>query len=152
MNVIDAAHRTVHAYPGGSESLGPRIGMSPAVLRNKVNPNNSTHHLTLLEADEVIGVTGDHRILHELAAKHGYGLHLLDAHVGQADVISQLLETNAAKGEFAQVLQEALADKVVTPNEYQLLVRSGTTVQSALVLLLNMLRRMAAPPKDVGDA
>lgn len=68
MNIIDAAHKTVHAYPGGSESLAPRIAMSAAVLRNKVNPNNSTHHLTLVEASEVMGVTGDYRILHALAA------------------------------------------------------------------------------------
>ena len=47
MNVVDAAYLAVHTYPGGSESLGPRIGMSPAVLRNKVNPNCSTHHLSL---------------------------------------------------------------------------------------------------------
>ncbi|WP_341772648.1 phage regulatory CII family protein, partial [Burkholderia pseudomallei] len=47
MNIIDAAYAVVHDYPGGSESLAPRLGMSAAVLRNKVNPNNATHHLGL---------------------------------------------------------------------------------------------------------
>jgi hypothetical protein len=53
MNITDAAHKTVKDYPGGSEALAVRIGMSAAVLRNKVNPNNTTHHLTLAEASEI---------------------------------------------------------------------------------------------------
>ena len=36
MNTIDASWHTVHEYPGGSEALAPRLGMSAAVLRTKV--------------------------------------------------------------------------------------------------------------------
>ncbi len=35
MTPQDAFHATCHAYPGGCESLAPRLGMTPAVLRNK---------------------------------------------------------------------------------------------------------------------
>ena len=70
MNVTDAAHKTAHAYPGGCDALGDRMEMRPGVLRNKVNPNNDKHHLTLAEADEMMGLTGDHRILQALAAEH----------------------------------------------------------------------------------
>jgi hypothetical protein len=143
MNVVDSAHRTVHAYPGGSESLGPRIGMSPAVLRNKVNPNSTSHHLTLAEADQIMGVTGDHRILQDLAGNHGYGLHRLDVQGAGDDVISQLLKTNAAKGEFAQQLQAALDDKVVTRNEYLTLLDSSAAVQASLVLPLRKLSKLS---------
>src|SRR5690606_4424393 len=71
MNVIDAAYSTVHDYPGGAEALAARMGKSAAVLRSKVNPNTSTHHLTLAEADEILGKTRDLRMLHALAANHG---------------------------------------------------------------------------------
>ena len=71
MNVTDAADATVHDYPGGSESLAPRMGMSAAVLRNKVNPGNDRNHLSLSEADRLMRVTGDHRILQALADQHG---------------------------------------------------------------------------------
>lgn len=74
MNVVDSAHATVHDYPGGSESLAPRLGMSPAVLNSKVNPNTCTHHLTLLEAHTIMRLTADHRMLHELAHDLGYVL------------------------------------------------------------------------------
>jgi len=63
MNTIDAAYHTVHDYPGGAEALAPRMGMSAAVLRNKVNPNNTTHHLTYAEAQRIVALTGDVRML-----------------------------------------------------------------------------------------
>lgn len=71
MNIIDAAHALVHDYPGGSESLAPRLGMSAAVLRNKVNPNNQTHHLSLNEAVKATDVANDERVLEAWAAERG---------------------------------------------------------------------------------
>lgn len=139
MNLIDAAHKTVHDYPGGSQSLGPRIDMSPAILRNKVNPNNTTHHLTLAEADEIMSVTGDHRILHALAAQHGYVLQKADeaANVGSS-ILQVLLAANAAEGEFDRVLQEALADNVISPNEMKLINEAGMKQTSTLMALLKL--------------
>ncbi|MGL0786562.1 phage regulatory CII family protein [Xanthomonas translucens] len=116
MHIIDAAHKTVHAYPGGSESLAPRIGMSAAVLRNKVNPNNTTHHLTLAEASEVMGVTGDDRILHALAAQHGYTLQRVDTPT-TGSLLTALLSASSAKGKLAEIINEALTDGRITPNE-----------------------------------
>lgn len=157
MNIIDAAHKTVHDYPGGSESLGPRIGMSPAVLRNKVNPNNTTHHLTLQEASEIVGVTGDHRILHALAAEHDYILARTDAGEG-GNVLSLMLSASARKGEFAQLLHDSLKDGHITEREMRQLAGAGDDVKSAMVLLLRELRGMVgqrdvpgAAPRAVGS-
>jgi hypothetical protein len=72
VNIIDAAYSVAHDYPGGSESLAPRLGMSGAVLRNKVNPNNTTHHLTLAEALRMSQITGDVRIAEAIANELGY--------------------------------------------------------------------------------
>ena len=44
MTPQDAFHATCHAYPGGCESLAPRLGMTPAVLRNKARPGCHTNH------------------------------------------------------------------------------------------------------------
>jgi hypothetical protein len=116
MNIIDAAHKTVHAYPGGSESLAPRIGMSAAVLRNKVNPNNTTHHLTLAEASEIMGVTNDDRVLHALAAQHGYTLQRIDAPVA-GSLVAALLDAGELKGKLCQLIGDALDDGRITQNE-----------------------------------
>ena len=143
MNIIDAAHKTVHAYPGGSESLGPRIGMSAAVLRNKVNPNNTTHHLTLAEADEIMGVTGDHRLLQALASHHGYALQRLDMPADAGGVLQTLLHANAAEGDFDRVLGDALADGIITANELKAINDAGAAQQGATMMLLAKLRSVS---------
>lgn len=58
MNVTDAAYDTVHQHPGGSEALAPRLGISAAVLRGKVNPNSDRNLLSLQEADALMARTG----------------------------------------------------------------------------------------------
>lgn len=131
MNIQDAAHKTVKDYPGGSESLAPRIGMSAAVLRNKVNPNNITHHLTLAEASEVMGMSGDYRILHSLASEHGFTLHATDA-PDTGSIMCAMLAASAAKGDLAAILAKALADNMVTPNEASSIARACAAVQAAM--------------------
>ncbi|MBO0393934.1 phage regulatory CII family protein [Stenotrophomonas maltophilia] len=139
MNITDAAHKTVKDYPGGSEALAVRIGMSAAVLRNKVNPNNNTHHLTLAEASEIMGVTGDDRILHAMAAEHGYTLQKMQAD-GMASVMGAMLENAAKQGAFAQALQEALSDGLISENEMKAISGAGTAQVEAMINLLARLR------------
>lgn len=139
MNITDAAHKTVKDYPGGSEALAVRIGMSAAVLRNKVNPNNNTHHLTLAEASEIMGVTGDDRILHAMAAEHGYTLQKMQAD-GMASVMGAMLENAAKQGAFAQALQEALSDGLISENEMKVISSAGTAQVEAMINLLARLR------------
>ena len=64
----DAMHETVHrfAHHGrrGAEALAPMIGMQPGTLRNKVNPEIDTHHLSVAESVPVQLVT-QHFAIHE---------------------------------------------------------------------------------------
>lgn len=71
-DVQDAAYHTVHEYPGGADALAVRMGMSPNTLRHKVNPNNTTHHLTLREAVTIQELSNSHAILHSMADALGY--------------------------------------------------------------------------------
>lgn len=97
MNIIDAANATIHDYLGGSESLGPRMGLSAAVLRSKVNPRNGTQHLSIAEADRIMELTGDFRMLKALAHRHGFLLvESPDQEASDADMA--LLEQAAGLG------------------------------------------------------
>src|SRR5690606_12297895 len=122
MNTADAAWHTVHDYDGGSESLGPRVGISPAVLRNKVNPKNTTHHLTLAEARRITALTGDHRMLQAWAHEEGY--LLVKAPSGASDscdmaVLEQVVSLGVANGQFMQTIHAALADGRVDQGELE---------------------------------
>lgn len=70
--IEDAAYNTVHDYPGGAEALAPRMGKSAKVLDSKVNRNEFKHHLTLHEAVQIMGLTGDHRMLRAICRHLGY--------------------------------------------------------------------------------
>lgn len=146
MNITDTAHKTVRDYPGGSESLAPRLGMSAAVLRSKVNSNITTHHLTLAEADEMMSITGDHRILQELANQHGYTLQRIGDEGQGGSVLGEFLKANSLEGEFARTLQDALADDLITDNEMRAVVAAGNAYQAAFVKLLARVRVVAKGP------
>lgn len=132
MNTKDAAYHTVHDYAGGSESLGPRVGISAAVLRNKVNPNNETHHLTLAEAQRIVDITDDERILRAWA--HARGLLLIKAPEGSdcdMSVLEAVVETGVAHGQWMQTIHSALADGKVDTNEVQAIKAAKRVLQTA---------------------
>lgn len=145
MNVIDAADATVHDYPGGSESLGPRVGISSAVLRNKVNPNNDRNVLGLDEAQRIMRITGDHRILQASASELGYALVRIDAddQVALGSVLSMVLKVDATGGEFSRVVNAAVDDGIITPNEMAAIERAGSADQAAMIGLVARLRAFA---------
>lgn len=148
MNVQDAAYATVRAYRGGSESLAPRLGMSAAVLRGKVNPNNDRNILSLADADAIMGVTGDHRILHALAAEHGYTLQPMAEDSAEC-LMSAVLASSAAKGEMATVISAALEDGVITPNELADIKRACAALQAQVVAIA---KRAAAKVRQAPGA
>jgi len=147
VNVADAAYAVVHDYPGGSESLAPRMGMSAAVLRNKVNPHNTTHHLTVAEADRVTGITGDMRIVHALAGAHGAVVMPL----GDAEDASDMavLEVIAAlwsrSGALGTEVHGALADNVLTDVELERIRAAAYALQRQVLGLIGRLEDMAQP-------
>lgn len=140
MNVTDAADATVHDYPGGSESLAPRMGMSAAVLRNKVNPGNDRNHLTLAEADRLMRVTDDHRMLQALADQHGFVLQRADDVEQGGSLIAGVLAFGAAGGELHAVIHDAMADGLITEREMQAIERSAAAEHAAVIALIHRLR------------
>lgn len=146
MNTIDAAHATVHDYPGGSESLGPRVGISPAVLRNKVNPNNETHHLTLAEATRITDLTGDTRILQAWAHHSGYLLvKAPDANAASSDmaVLEQVVSLGVANGKFMQTINAALADGKVDQKELEAIREAERLLQTVAATVTQRMQGMA---------
>ncbi|SDV47930.1 phage regulatory CII family protein [Chitinasiproducens palmae] len=150
MNIADATHAMVHDYAGGSESLAPRIGMSPAVLRNKVNPNNATHHLTVAELDRLIGVTGDVRPLRALVHQHGYVMIPVSADgcAADLDVVEHLAVLMVRQGAVGKSVYETLADGRVEQHEVDHVKRNALAVSEALQHLVAALQGMSETRPD----
>lgn len=141
MNVNDAAYQTVHDYPGGAKALASRMDridrdgkvheFSPVVLGSKVNPNTSTHHLTLAEASTIMGLTDDHRILHALAAQHGYVLQATQRQT-TGSLICALLAAGEAKGDLSGIVRESLEDGEITLNEARAIGKACADLMDAV--------------------
>lgn len=144
MNITDAAYATVHDYPGGSVSLSPRLGMSSAVLRSKVNPNNDTHHLTLADADRMMGITNDHRILHALAANHGHVCFELppESPTGDLAILELVTHVWRGQGDVGRAIDETLADGRVDAAELPKVKDAVYHTIQALQTLLARLKEM----------
>lgn len=150
MNIGDAAYATVHDYPGGSEALAPRLGMSAAVLRNKVNPNNTTHHLSLAEAQRLVGLTGDKRILHALALEAGDVL--VEGCAGEAAASDMaILECMAlvfsGTGNLAKTIHEAFANGALSADEFDRIKAVAYVARRKIIRLMGRLETMVEGPR-----
>lgn len=123
MNSIDAVDRaafcTVH--DNGGVRLAKRMGMAPHLLLNKVNPDQTHNKLSLAEAVRLQLVTGDHRILHEIARILGYVVIRIENYPqsGPSDIELLTLygQWNASTGAVHHEIAEALDDQIVTEAE-----------------------------------
>ncbi len=145
MNIADAFYQTVHGTPGGCEALAVRLGMSSAILRNKANVNSVTNKPMLDDADRIMGITGDHRILHALAMNHGYVCVEVDPSTTASDmaVLELITQVWSANGDVGAEVNRALADGRVDPREIALIRAAVYRAERALQEMLARLAGMA---------
>lgn len=121
MSPQDAFHATCHDYPGGCESLAPRMGMTPGVLRNKANLHSTTNIPSLWDADRAMAVTGDYRVLHALAGNHAHVCIQIDDNTAPSDVAVLEMVTHVwrAHGGVGSAVDAALEDGRIEAHEVE---------------------------------
>ena len=146
MNIDDAAYAVVHDYPGGAASLAPRMGMSPAVLSSKVNPNTKTHHLTLREAVRATVITDDMRLLQAFGQEAGQIVLPSPTSDDEAASDMAVLELVAAvwgtQGNLGTTIHQALADGSLSGAEYELIKEAGSAAQAKIAALMRRFKGM----------
>ena len=147
MTPQDAFHATCHAYPGGCESLAPRMGMSSAVLRNKARPGCHTNHPTLADADHVMSLTGDYHVLHALAAAHGHVCVPVDADPAPSDLAVLELVTHVwrSHGNVGAAVDAAMADSRIEGGEVEQIRAAIYTNIQALQQMLARIEALQEP-------
>lgn len=133
MNVIDAAHKTVHNVKhGGSTAIAARMGMSSTVLNNKVNPNTESHHLRLDEALTIMEYTNDHSIIQAMAQRLGGVFCAVEGEATQASILMTALSTSACQGDVMSEMHKALEDGRIDCREREAL---QTKIQDTMQML-----------------
>lgn len=148
LDVLDAAYHTAHDYPGGVPALAQRMAMSPNTLAHKVGLNCNTHHLSLREAQTMMDVTGDVRVLHALAGALGYTC--ISLHTGgSATTLETVMQMAKEFGDVLGSVNSAVADGRVSHNEMQECERQAAQLIAALNGVLVTVRGMM--PKQPGQ-
>lgn len=157
MNLADAIYATVHEYPGGAESLGPRLGKRGTSLSAEVQIRTAAEVAAMHEAGRTVPKFGvldalktmrfanDRRILTAMALELGC-------------MVVQLPELDAdetpAAADVAQVAERfsklmggvvlSLADNRVTDNELHEVERQASILVAATQRMVHSMRRMNA--------
>lgn len=149
MNLLDAAYNVVHDYPGGADSLAPRVDKNPTTLSHEVS-GTGTAKLSLLTAEKITQRTGDLRILSTFATNCGQMLVPLP-HVGelpQDDCMLRLADSAREFGDFCREVAGDLADGQISDNE---LARIDTEC-GQLIASVHTLRESLALRHQAGKA
>ena len=153
MSVAQAAYETIHSAEGGGKVIAAKLGISYQVLMNKVNPNNSTHHLSLSESVNLIRASSDTRIIEAMANEFG-GTFVPLANLSEAppNLISDLATMAAEFGALMREVAEDVSDGQVSDNELARVEREAANLRHALAVLLADLRRMNQGLQTVAPA
>ncbi len=147
MNVLDAAYAVAHDYEGGCESLAPRIPMSSALLRNKVNPNNPANHLTLKEAVRLSVIARDPRIAQAFAAELGMVCIQMPSpdECADSDVIEFMAKSWETHGEVGAEVKRTFQDGRVERHEVRKVKDKAWSHIVTLLGLVGRIEGMAEP-------
>lgn len=154
MNITDALHRAVHSYPGGAESLAPRMRISASSLSHKVSPTYPAAHCSPDEMATIIELTGDHGPMQALAERLGYMLMPLPAVGIPGDEFAQRLANSVREfGEFVAEVAKDLADNEVSDNELRRIERELSEMMGAAqALYAYAAARNKQPADDVAPS
>ena len=142
MNVLDAAHLIAHEYPGGAPALALRMGCkSQKVFDGKVNPNDLSHVLGLVESVRMQQLSGRADILYAMADALDH-VCLKKPDMANEEINEAVSRTCIEFGEFIQSVTGSLKDKRVTRSEAKAMqkelaemIAAATTLHSAVSAL-----------------
>ena len=137
MNILDAAHRIGHEYPGGAVALAHRMGIGPVVFNSKLNPNTVTHHLGLAEAQRMQLLTGRTDILSAMADELGYVIVKIPDCAHDLDIAKSTRKAVVEFGEWMNQIDRSLDDGHVSQNELK-------AIEKELVEMMAQAQRLTA--------
>jgi len=140
-SAADAFYKTCKSYPGGFESLAPRLGVNVQVLRNKANPNVMTNHPYLSDIEQVMTLTGDLSVLYALAKEQNCVVVPIDAAASASDMavlelVAKVWKTN---GDVGTAVNSTLADGGVEHHEVE---QVADAIHRTVTALHEMLARL----------
>lgn len=150
-DMADAAYLIAHNHPGGVRVLAERMGVSANTLQNKLNPNNTTHHLTLRESVALQVMSGNPAICMPAAAALGYTCVPALPDQAAGDPVEAFVALQQEVGEFTSAAADAFrgGKAMVSRNEIKRLqYRYNELISTLNQLLATAVARVPAPAEE----
>lgn len=148
--VMDSAYHVVHDYPGGAESLAPRLKKRGDQLSHEVAERGSAK-FGLRDAVRITDLTGDMRILASWALHTRHMLvPLPHSEAGGSEVLQALGGASKEFADLCQAVCKGMADGRVSDNELDRVQREAGELQAMLLQLIDALRANNLAAKPVG--
>lgn len=148
MNSLDAARYLMRAYPGGADSLAPRLDKTPTTLRHEV-AGSDKYKLGLVDAEALTQMAVEARVPNPLAILNAFAANcgaMVVALPHMDSVQGATFEDLAAAAkefaEFVGVAATAAADGRVTGNELRDIDRELSELVSRVQAVRNGLAAM----------
>lgn len=150
MDVCDAAYLIAQRTPGGVAALAARMDVNAGTLQNKLNTNNSSHHLTLKESVSLQLAANDAAVLQAMAQQLGYTCHRAIPPQDGGDPVEAFMHVETAKADFTRAVADALHGKDTTSRNE---VRRATDMANELFAAVGALMGVLAArmPKPVSE-
>lgn len=117
-----SCYHAVHDYPGGVAAVAATFGWRASTLQNKLNPTQTTHKLTAHEAQQILDLTRDGRIVDALCAPMGITWleqARVDAPAGDLSLLERGNDLLSASTALINEIVTALGDGVIDKAEWQ---------------------------------
>ncbi|MDR2325477.1 MAG: hypothetical protein LBE51_08780 [Acidovorax sp.] len=108
MELVATAQQVAQAHPKGVPEVARLMKVSANTLQHKLNPANTTHHLTLQEALLLQLVTGNVAVLQAMAKQLGYTVQRATPDQSGGDPVEAFMHFQAQVGDFTRAVADAL--------------------------------------------
>ena len=141
-----ASYRLAHEFTGGVISLSVLMGKGQQVLASKLNPNVSTHHLTIAELEMLGDFTNRNIDLAEFFATKASAIVLPLPEIvdGDMGLLDDWLNITQEFGKAGAAFQKAYADGDVTARERDAINRQCDQMIGAVMQFKASVKRVAA--------
>lgn len=137
MHILDAAYHVIHDYPGGADSLAPRVGKTGTTLSHEAKRTGQAK-LGLDTAVKVSVLTGDLRILEAFAMACDCMVVPLPkvAMTGDSPVMAGLAGMLKEQAHVVSAVSESLEDNEISDNERGKIYREASELMAMTRKLL----------------
>ena len=146
MQLKHLVYRFTHEFNGGVTALSSLMGKNEKVMQLKINPNNTTHFVTVDELDMLADLSGSNGLLADyFAAKADAVVYALPTvnDMDEEAVLDSFLNIGKQLGTLSSDFQKAYADGDIKANELRQLEDDITQGLKALLVLKATLNRIS---------